>query len=235
MKGKQTINFFIAAAIILLASCGGGQQQSNESSSAKASKKLNLPNDPCELVLHVISTLREGPETFNEAFFDFNDLQKLKKDFPDLEVYFDLWKKNNDHEYLPSSEVLQMIYIEREAAEKNINISDLFDRFKNEYYLMLMEQAKKREWIWDEIRMRDCLPSTENEYTIDHIHITNDDETITIIVPGQYTLPFIGEAQANIFINEYSSPWVFMSIETKQGWKLFMPDLHNLHQHIKGQ
>jgi hypothetical protein len=233
MKGKKTINYLIAVAIILFASCGGSQQQGDGNSSGKASKQSNLPNDPCELVYHVISTLNKGPETFEAAILNVNDFRQLKKNYPDLVKHYELWVKhhhstNSYHFDFPLSLAFQMEFLERMAEEKDINFGELFNQATKDYYSMIRETAIHQQWIWDEIRLNDCMHRTESYPKVDLVRISHEDGSYEDIDEDQYNLPEIGETKAYIIINGEITLWEFVTVKTRQGWKIFYPILHHI-------
>jgi hypothetical protein len=238
MKGKRTINYLIAVAIILFASCGGSQQQGDGNSSGKASKQSNLPNDPCELVFHVISTMNKGPETFEAAILNVNDFRQLKKDYPDLEKHYDLWIKhhhstNSDHFNFPLSKVMQMEFLERMATEKNINFGELFNKATKDYYSMARETAIHQQWIWDEIRLNDCRQRTDDYPILDLVRIFYENGSHEEVDEDQYSLPEIGETTAYIIINGEITEWEFITVKTSQGWKIFYPILHHIRDEME--
>jgi len=234
MMKRFTIINIIAVAILMFASCGAGQQQGESNSKEKTSKNTNLPDDPCELVFHVISTLNKGPETLEAAILNVDDFNKLKNEFPDLETYYDLWRKNTYHidSYnFPISRPLQMIYLEKMAEEKNISFSNMFDDIMKDYYSMFREGAINEEWIWDEIRLNDCSHRTDKS-PYDFIQILDEDGTNREVAESEYTLPEIGETTAYLIINGEITEWEFITVKTKKGWKLFMPHLHWLNDEM---
>jgi hypothetical protein len=232
IKRHMIINS-IAIAILMFASCGAGQQQGESNSKEKTSKNTNLPDDPCELVFHVISTLNKGPETLEAAILNVDDFNKLKKDFPDLETYYDLWENffQNTPDRFPISRALQMIYLEKKAEEKGISFSDMFDDFLKDYYSMFREGAINEEWIWDEIKLNDCSHRNDRS-RYDWLQILNDDGSYREVDESEYSLPEIWETTVYIIINGEITHWEFRTVKTNKGWKLFMPYLHWLNDEM---
>jgi hypothetical protein len=228
MRINTNIVYVFAMAFTIIASCGSNQKQGDSQTSAKTSKKVASPDDPCQLVFHVISTINKGPETFNEAFLDVNDFNQLKKDFPDLKRYYDMWDQMDtwDPDRFPYSSLLRMFFLERKAAEMNINFSDRFNEFMKGYYSMMREGAIQEQWIWDEIRMNDCRHRSEDYPKVDFVRIFNEDGSYQEVDEDQYSLPEIGETTVYIIINGEIEEWEFITVKTRDGWRLFMPYLH---------
>ena len=228
MKNKKNFVHIISILTLLLASCGGSQQQGEGRTSGITGKKAALPNDPCELVFHVISTLNKGPETFEAAILNVNDFRQLKKDYPDLVKHYELWVKHhhstNSYRFdFPRSLAFQMEFLERMAEEKDISFGELFNQATKDYYSMLRETAIHEQWIWDEIRLNDCMHRTESYPKVDLVRISHEDGSYEDIDEDQYSLPEIGETKAYIIINGEIDLWEFVTVKTRQGWKIFYP------------
>ncbi|MFN3557023.1 MAG: hypothetical protein ACK4VN_13775 [Bacteroidales bacterium] len=226
MERNQTVILVVAIALMILAGCGGGAQDGEGRTTSQASKKINLPNDPCELVFHVISTMNKGPETFEAAILDLNDFRQIKKDFPDLETYYDLWEENiktlGIYDY-PASDAFRMIFLERMAATKNINLSSMFDDFIEGYYNMIRDGAIRQQLVWDEIKLNDCSHRTVR---YDIVSYKDENGRYQDLDISAYTLPEIFQTRAHIFMNGKITEWPFTTVKTKQGWKLFFPHLN---------
>lgn len=231
MKDSKIMIHVIAIILMILPGCGGGSQHGESRTSGTTGKKVALPNDPCELVFHVISTMNKGPETLDAAILNVNDFRQLKKDYPDLEKHYDLWVKhhhsiNSDIFNFPLSRAMQMEFLERMAAKKNIQFADRFNKHLKEYYSMFREGAVSEGWIWDEIRLNDCMHRTNDYPKVDLVQIFQEDGSHENIDEDLYSLPDIGETTAYILINGEITQWEFITVKTKQGWRLFMPYLH---------
>ncbi len=228
MENRKIIANIIAVAVLLIAGCGGSQQEGESRSSGKTGKKSALPNDPCELVFHVISTLNKGPETFEAAILNVNEFRQLKKDYPDIEKHYELWVQhhystNSDYFDFPRSLAFQMEFLERMASEKNVNFRELFNQTTKDYYSMLRETAIHEQWIWDEIRLNDCMHRTESYPKVDLVRIFHEDGSYEDIDEDQYNLPEIGETSAYIIINGEITLWKFVTVKTRQGSRIFSP------------